>query len=91
VTWDILRQYFWGDAEEIAHKYFNEWAGRLAFKPEYNTEKKVRDALALPEDADPADKARNEHIKTGLWDLLGNVCLIKCVATHDIRPTCDRR
>jgi 4-alpha-glucanotransferase len=77
VTWDILRQYFWGDAEEIAHKYFNEWAGRLAFKPEYNTEKKVRDALALPEDADPADKARNEHIKTGLWDLLGNVCLIK--------------
>jgi hypothetical protein len=43
VTWDILRQFFWGDADEVAAKYFDAGEhGRLFFKPEYNTEKKVR-------------------------------------------------
>jgi len=78
VTWDILRDCFGDDAQDVAQKFFvSRDQGLLSFKPEYDTEKKVLDALALPEDADGAAKERNEHLKQKLWDLLANVCLIR--------------
>ncbi|EAY12850.1 4-alpha-glucanotransferase family protein [Trichomonas vaginalis G3] len=79
VRWHILCEKFHEDAEYVSHKYFNSkgWNAQddyYEFKPEFDNEKKV--AQALDNDKTLSEEKR-EHYRCCLFQLIGNVILIE--------------
>lgn len=87
--WDIDRivmpyvkdghlQYSFGENWwKVKERFFEHMHDRLKFKEEYSTEKKIAEALELPNDASDAAKAENERLKNGLFHLQNNVCFFR--------------
>ncbi|EAX89578.1 4-alpha-glucanotransferase family protein [Trichomonas vaginalis G3] len=79
VRWHLLWEKFHEKADYISHKYFNNkgWSASddwYDFKPEYNTEKKVAEALDNDKTLNDGER---EHIKVCLFQLLSNVILLE--------------
>ncbi|MBN1527119.1 MAG: 4-alpha-glucanotransferase, partial [Candidatus Omnitrophica bacterium] len=74
----LVRMIFGLDANKIIAEYMDEIShGHYRMKPQFNTQRKVEEHLALPENAAQADKERNEHVKEGLFGIIANVVLFK--------------
>ncbi|CDF34252.1 Disproportionating Enzyme type 2 [Chondrus crispus] len=73
----ILQELFHEDWWKIKDRFFEPlWHDRLKFKEEFDTERKVEQALVLPEDAPKAEKQYNENVQNHLFDIFNNVCLL---------------
>lgn len=73
----LLQHMFHDDWWKIKEQYFEPKYGRLSFKDQYNTERKVEASLKLSEDATENERQRADGIKDRLFELLNNVCLLQ--------------
>eukprot|EP00188_Purpureofilum_apyrenoidigerum_P001435 Plantae.Rhodophyta-Purpureofilum_apyrenoidigerum.ctg17863.p1 GENE.Plantae.Rhodophyta-Purpureofilum_apyrenoidigerum.ctg17863~~Plantae.Rhodophyta-Purpureofilum_apyrenoidigerum.ctg17863.p1 ORF type:complete len:411 (+),score=74.75 Plantae.Rhodophyta-Purpureofilum_apyrenoidigerum.ctg17863:2-1234(+) len=73
----ILRQEFGQNTQQVRDRFFEPtWGNRLKFKEEYNTEKKIAEALKLPESAAASEKKFLDFLKNKLLMLMNNVILL---------------
>mmetsp|Transcript_17129 Transcript_17129/g.28169 ORF Transcript_17129/g.28169 Transcript_17129/m.28169 type:complete len:928 (-) Transcript_17129:924-3707(-) len=73
-----VQESFGGKANEIINRFFNGRSGDLLeFKPEYNTERKIEAALAVPQNAPDHQKKESSKTKETLYSMLDSVILIK--------------
>lgn len=90
VRWHLLRDKFGDEAEFVSHKYFNSmnrdaWDDWYEFKDEYNTEKKIDEAVSK----DISDLGKRKHYRDCLMQLLGDVLLLEIDGKYHVRTTVD--
>ena len=68
IHYDLLRQYFGEEVEQVVEKYFDfkNDVGELRFKPEFNTQRKIKNAIGA-----------NHNHTDRLLELAANVLFIK--------------
>lgn len=80
----LLQEMFHEDWWKIKDKFFEPLYGRLKFKEECDTERKVEKILTLPRDAPESEKRFNKKVKEHLFTLFNNVCLLRDVEDADV-------
>lgn len=76
---------FGQNTQQVRERFFEAtWGNRLKFKEEYNTEKKIVEALRLPESASEAEKKFLDFLKQRLFLLINNVLLLLDVEDSNV-------
>ncbi len=74
----FLYDFFGEYTNEVRARFLDSYApGCYNLKPEFNTQKKVETALALPPDAPRDVRLKNETIKLGLFGLISQVIFLE--------------
>eukprot|EP00741_Cyanophora_paradoxa_P017287 tig00020961_g16697.t1 len=77
VHWPMLSGLFGARAGWVASTFFHQDGGRLRFKAEFDSERKVEALMAGWKPKDDAERASNADLKGKLFDLLANVVLLR--------------
>jgi 4-alpha-glucanotransferase len=81
----LLQGMFHEDWWKIKDRYFEPlWHDRLKFKADFNTERKIEAALALPEGSPEGEIKKNEVMKSNMFTLMNNVCLLEDASQPDM-------
>ncbi|CAN8075716.1 unnamed protein product [Agarophyton chilense] len=80
----FLQEMFQDGWLKIREKFFEPYYDRLQFKEAYNTEQKMVEALALPEDAPEKERKYSEFVIKQMFVLFNNVCLLRDVEDPNI-------
>uniref|UniRef100_A0A7S1T7F8 4-alpha-glucanotransferase n=2 Tax=Compsopogon caeruleus TaxID=31354 RepID=A0A7S1T7F8_9RHOD len=74
----LVQRFFGSDWERVKGRFFEStWGGRLKFKEQFNTERKLQEALRLPESASAGELQYNQTLEDKLFILMNNLLLLE--------------